>query len=107
MQRRAVPGILGSLIFLTLFAVLIGSDQRHAEKFFSDALRTYDISADVGVDGRRLEVRAGAVSLNGAPAAGALSLEALRLTYARTLAERNPLFALPGTSPSDLAYAVD
>ncbi len=99
--------VIGALIFLGLIVVLLTRNQSHGEQFFSDALRTYDVSADVFVDGRKLSVRAGTTSHNGVPVTGASSREAVRLAYARTLAERNPLFAFPGTSPSDLAYAVD
>lgn len=106
-RRRAMPFILGGLMFLAFIAVVLTRDQFHTERFYSDALRAYDVSADVFVGGRQLSVRAGTTSLNGVPVTGASSREAVRLAYARTLAERNPLFAFPGTSPSDLAYAVD
>ena len=94
-------------MFLALIAAVMTRGQSHAEQFYSDALRAYDISADVLIDGRTVTVRSGVASQSGEVVTGAPSLEATRLAYARTLAERNPLFAFPGTSPSDLAYAVD
>lgn len=107
MKRRAVLCILSGLIFLALITTLIARGQSRTDKFYSDALQAHTVSADVLVDGDLITVRAGVTSMDGVPVTGALSLEAKRLAYARTLAERNPLFAFPGTSPSDLAYAVD
>ncbi len=107
MRRRAVPFVLVGLICLTLISITLSRTQSAASRFFSEALRTHNVSADVTVHERILTVRAGEVTFEGGPVSDADAFEALRLTYARTLAERSPLFALPGTSPSDLNYAVD
>lgn len=107
MDRRAVLLILGGFVFLMLIALCVDRQQSTAEKFFSTALKAENVSTNVTVDGRTLTVRGGMVTFAGTPVRDTLSLEALRLAYARTLAERNPLFALPGTSPSDLSYAVN
>ncbi len=106
MERRAVLCILAGIVFLVLIGTVISRDQSHAEKFYSDALRAHDISTDVLVDGHTARVHEGVASLSG-ESTEKQSREALRLAYARTLAERNPLFAFPGTTPSDLTYAVD
>lgn len=106
-KRRAILCILSGLMFLALITVLMARGQSHTEQFYSDALRAYDISTEVLVSGRAVTIRMGVPSVEGVPATGTLSREAARLAYARTLVERNPLFAFPGTSPSDLAYAAD
>ncbi len=107
MDWRAVPCIFAGFFLFVLFPLSIVFKQYNAEKFFSAALNTHDISTEVLVDGRRLSIRSGKVTLNGTVLTGLSAHEALRLGYARTIAERSPLFALPGTSPSDLTYAVN
>ena len=105
MDWRALLIVSGAVIFFSF--ILTAREQSTAERFFFEALRSHDITADVLVDGRTVSVRSGEVTYQGETVTGAPAFAAMRLAYARTLAERSPLFALPGTLPSDLIYAVE
>ncbi len=105
MDWRALLIVSGAVIFFSV--ILTAREQSTAKQFFFEALRSHDITADVIVDGRTVSVRSGEVTYQGETVMGPPAFAAMRLAYARTLAERSPLFALPGTSPSDLRYAVD
>ena len=105
MDWRALLIVSGAVIFFSF--ILTAREQSAAEKFFFEALRSHGIAADVIVDGRTVSVRSGEVTYQGETVTGAPAFAAMRLAYARTVAERSPLFALPGTSPSDLRDAVD
>ena len=80
---------------------------RAAASFFSNALQSEQISADVVVRGIPYRLERGEVrATDGAPVAGVRALPALRLAYAHATARRSPLLALPGVDPDELERAV-
>lgn len=104
MDWRPLLIVSGGVVVFAL--IVTAREQSIAKQFFFEALRAHTIITDVLVDGRTVSVRSGEVTYQGETVTGATRFAAMRLAYARTLAERSPLFALPGTSPSALTYAV-
>lgn len=106
MSRLTLFALSAGACALAVVFFILSAHESAMRQFYADALWQYGISTDVSVGGRTLSVHSGQVTDQGKVINGRDALNALQISYARTLAERSPLFALPGTSPSDLSYAV-
>ena len=110
---RRFPLLIALVVFI--FVLLLASVsyvrtreyKRVALSFFSDTAQAAQISADVVVRGTPYRVEGTEVRTeDGALVAGVRALPALRLAYARAVAERSPLLGLPGVDPDELERAV-
>lgn len=99
------------LTYATVFAVLSSFALFFAERegridsvYFSDVLEAYRVYEEVSSGNRTYVVSGSSATLGGTAVAGKERLRVLSLAYEKTLARRQPLFALPGT---DLTQMLD
>ncbi len=74
--------------------------------FFSSALRDAHVSERVSIGDKMYVVTDGAVSYQGLPVASSDALRALRLTYEKSAARRDPLISLSAVEPKEFIKAV-
>lgn len=111
MPRSAVYAACMLCLGLGLFSIWHASRENahsRAEQqlFFSATLEKAAVSETVSVNGSQYTVENGAVLQKSKVTAGPDTLAALRLAYAKTLARRSPLMAIPGTDPDMLDAAI-
>ncbi len=76
--------------------------------FFKEALRDAETSEKISVRGKKYNVENGIVtSESGDTIKPSEELDALKATYALTMARRSPLFGIAGTNPNTLKQTVD
>jgi hypothetical protein len=107
MKYSARPALV---IVLTALAIgYFSYSQRSADPreidFFSSALRSAHVQDAVSIKGTVYVVSDGTVTSKGAMGTTEVAA-ALQLTYEKTLAQRNPLMALPGVDPKAMRVAV-
>ncbi len=90
--------ILTALIFFFACAAY----STHEYLFFVNELRNENVSQVVRIGNRTYAVDRGVVSYDSIQVSGITALRALRVAYAKTLAERSPLLGLEGTDPDAL-----
>ena len=100
--------VFAALLACGFFISIISTHGRiTADQYISDSLRTYTVATTAIVDGRLLDIKEGRVTDGTRPVTDDRASRALRIAYAHVLAERNPLFAIPGTAPTNLSYTAD
>ncbi len=70
-------------------------------------MRRYNVTTTAIIDGRLLDIKGDLVTEGATTVTGDRATRALRIAYAHVLAERSPLFAIPGTLPANLTYTTD
>ncbi len=103
-MKRLVTMLLLCAALLATISALDESPYTH--DYFSGALATAGVRTTVTIDGLRYEVSGGVVTANGAEVSDRHTLAAQKLAYEKTMAERAPLFGLPGVDPARLRQAV-
>ncbi len=99
-----------AVIVLSLIAAaIVGLHRRHqsAAAFYASALRQTATSERISWQGSTYEIAHGEVFHDGVRIRGTRSLVPLQLAYAASLAERNPIMALPGVSLDEFDDALD
>ncbi len=96
-----IPLRYGIFIALLFFCVCVAYGL-HAYLFFAGELRNQGITESVRIGVHAYSVEKGVVLLEHVPVIGIDTLKALRIAYAKALAERSPLLGLEGTDPEAL-----
>lgn len=103
--------VAGSVCVIGYATWSLQKDESHHQEqesaFFSAALNRANVTDSVSVSGNEYKVINGKVTNGGQSIDGPLALAALRLAYAKTLARRTPLMALPNVSPDSLAVSIE
>ncbi len=113
MRRMSAPILSKRIVFIaTAFAVSVlvlfvttstsTKKQHNAALFFSDALKKVGVVEQVHIDEKTYDVSSGIVRRNGNEVSENEALQALKLTYALTIARHSPFFGLAGTEVSSL-----
>ncbi len=98
MKHPLKYSILTALILICVYIAFL----LHAYLFFTGELRKQGITESVRVGTQTYSVDKGVVHLGDKRIIGITALRALRIAYAKSLAERSPLLGLEGTDPKFL-----
>ena len=102
-------GLVFCIVVLIIGTCIVAYEhirENDAVRFFSQALEREHIQLTVVVEGKTYVVSGDTVERNGTKVEGSAELPAMEIAYAHALAERSPLFALPGTDVDELDNAI-
>jgi hypothetical protein len=104
--QKKIGIIIFSLVIVYLVANSVLKQENNSHQYFSDALRKANIRETVTVHGELYAIEDGSVTRSNPEIDNKNAVEALRLAYAKTLAKRNPFFALSGVELIRLDEAI-
>jgi hypothetical protein len=95
-----------AIVFCSALILLERKVPRIDQRYYANALKAASTTQSVVVKGIAYTVEKGDVYRSGAIVAGGEATAPLLIAYEKTVAERSPLIALPGTDPDRLDLAI-